>query len=79
MYSRGLGNAVMMGFFHRRKLSRFAVFVKVFLLKSIFKQLDTTLVGVVHWVTTNLLVFSAKIYFQAIVKVFSTKETPYIW
>ena len=35
--------------------------------KSIFKQLNTALVGVVHWVTANLWnVFSVKIYFQAI-------------
>ena len=35
--------------------------------KSIFKQLDTALVGVVYWVTANSRkVFSAKIYFQAI-------------
>ena len=45
--------------------------------KSIFKQLDTTLVGVVHWVTANSRKFSpVKIYFQAVRESFlPRKET----
>ena len=45
------------GFFRGRNLSRISRFCddsrKFSLKKSIFKQLDTTLVGVVHWATTN--------------------------
>ena len=52
------------GFFRGRKLSRISRFCgdsrKFSLRKSIFKQLDTALVGVVHWVTANSLKFSPR-------------------
>ena len=48
--------------------------------KSIFKRLDTVLVGVVHWITGSKFakVFSAKIYFQAIRKSFLPRKKPAI-
>ena len=45
--------------------------------KSIFKQLDTALVGVVHWVTANFRKFSLrKSIFKQFAKVFSRKRNP---
>ena len=50
------------GFFRGRILSRISRFCgdsrKFSLRKSIFKLLDTALVGVVHWVTANSRKFS---------------------
>ena len=45
--------------------------------KYIFKQLDTALVGVVHWVTANSRKFSLqKSIFKQFMKVFSREKTP---
>ena len=45
--------------------------------KSIFKQLDTALVGVVHWVTANSQKFSQrKSIFKQFSKVFSHERNP---
>ena len=70
------------GFFRGRKLSRISRFCgdlrKFSPRKSIFKQLDTALVGVVHWVTANSRVFFAKMYFQAIRESFLPRKTPAI-
>ena len=58
------------GFFRGRKLSRILRFCgdsrKLSPLKSIFKQLDTVLVGVMLGYHKFVKVLSAKIYFQAI-------------
>ena len=70
-----------MGFFRGRKLSRISRFCgdsrKFSQRKSIFKQLDTALVGVVHGVTTNSRKFSPrKSIFKQFVKVFSLERNP---
>ena len=50
---------------------------KVSLRKSIFKQLDTALVGVVHWVTANSRKFSQqKSIFKQFAKVLSHERNP---
>ena len=66
-------------FFRGRKLSRISCFCddlrKFSLRKSIFKQLDTALVGVVHWVTANSQKFSPrKSIFKQFAKVFSRER-----
>ena len=69
------------GFFRGRKLSRISCFCadsrKFSPRKSILKQLDTTLVGVVHWVTTNSRKFCPrKSNFKQLAKVFSRERNP---
>ena len=70
-----------MVFFRGRKLSRISHFCgdsRIFSTrKSTFKQLDTVLVGVVHWVTANSLKFSPrKCIFKQFSKVFSRERNP---
>ena len=44
---------------------------------SVFKQLDTAIVGVVHWVTTNSRKFPPRIsIFKQFAKVFSRERNP---
>ena len=70
------------GFFRGRKLSRISCFCgdlqKFSPRKSIFKQLDTALVGVVH-VSANSRKFSLrKCIFKQFAKVFSREKTVYL-
>ena len=67
------------GFFHGRKPSRILRFCgnsqKFSPRISIFKQLDTALVSVVHWVTANLRKFYLrKSIFKQFTKVFSRER-----
>ena len=69
------------GFFRGRKLSRILRFCgdsrKFYPRKSIVKQLDTVLVGVVHWVTANSQTISPrKSIFKQFAKVFSLERNP---
>ena len=69
------------GFFRGRKLSRISRFggdsQKFSPRKSIFKQLDTALVDVVHWIPVNSRKFShQKSIFKQFAKVFSRERNP---
>ena len=67
------------GFFRGRKLSQISRFCgdlrKFSQRKSIFKQLDTALVGMVHWISANSRKFSLRnSTFKQFAKVFSRKR-----
>ena len=69
------------GFLSREKtFANFAFlwrFANVFSAKTIFKQIDTALLGVVHWDTANSRMFSLrKCIFKQFAKGFSRERNP---